>query len=463
MTANTRSSGSRSNEKAPADRPAQVTSDDQPMELDPPDIGSSSAHLAAELADDEEVSQSEKEAELAELFLEMGGDEEMLEVATPVDSSIILASFESVLSDAKRTQKSLFAEKSKWLTKRKERLVYPDSPAKVRALEILEELLNKTTDKLAINNTRVEDAQRELDLFRKTLPIPQPTPTLQDEVVIDINQPYHAALERLYRFKTVPVHPGTCEVDFSRLQLKDLAGPELNLSAALKDTTASTLVYDTVNEVNEFMEQFLTHYQDKLREVFPRLVSHYMRQALKKSKLVKDYDLVIGRTPFEDRDWKVVSVAIDEILQLQTIRQEVKLMLFGFRANKDEDPITYCKRFRDLVRMAHAEDMGRHLSELIYQSLPTQGREFLDREYPDGVQKVEDYSSVLDLLSKMHSAFKGSRTQAGMHIAARWAPHAIAKGSGGNESSRSTKPLSAVALGKRPANSSLSRDSESKK
>ncbi|KAG0195041.1 hypothetical protein BGX33_004420, partial [Mortierella sp. NVP41] len=168
MTANTRSSGSRSNEKAPADRPAQVTSDDQPMELDPPDIGSSSAHLAAKLADDEEVSQSEKEAELAELFLEMGGDEEMLEVATPVDSSIILASFESALSDAKRTQKSLFAEKSKWLTKRKERLVYPDSPAKVRALEILEELLNKTTDKLAVNNTRVEDAQRELDLFRKT-------------------------------------------------------------------------------------------------------------------------------------------------------------------------------------------------------------------------------------------------------------------------------------------------------
>ncbi|KAF9109749.1 hypothetical protein BGW39_004975, partial [Mortierella sp. 14UC] len=155
-----------------------------------------------------------------------------------------------------------------------------------------------------------------------------------------------------------------------------------------------------------------------------------MRRALKKSRLVKDYDLVISRTPFEDRDWKVVCAAIDEILQLQTIRQEVKLQLFGFRANKDEDPIIYCKRFKDLVKMAQAEDMGRHLSELIYQSLPTQGREFLDREYPDGVQKVEDYTSVLDLLSKMHSAFKGSRTQAGMHIAARWAPHALAKGYG---------------------------------
>ncbi|KAG0274899.1 hypothetical protein BGZ96_004038 [Linnemannia gamsii] len=90
---------------------------------------------------------------------------------------------------------------------------------------------------------------------------------------------------------------------------EDLGGPELNLSAALKESTSSSLVYDTVNEVNDFVEQFLTHYQEKLREVFPRLVSHYMRQALKKSKLVKDYDLVIERTPLEDRDWTVVSAA----------------------------------------------------------------------------------------------------------------------------------------------------------
>ncbi|KAK3827142.1 MAG: hypothetical protein JOS17DRAFT_776016 [Linnemannia elongata] len=188
-----------------------------------------------------------------------------------------------------------------------------------------------------------------------------------------------------------------------------------------------------------------------------------MRRALKKSKLVKDYDLVISRTPFEDRDWKVVSAAIDEILQLQTIRQEVKFQLFGFQANKDEDPIIYCKRFKGLVKMAQVEDMGRHLSEQIYQSLPTQGRGFLDREYPDGVQKVENYMSVLDLLFKMHSAFKGSITQAGMHIAARWAPHALAKSYGSSEPNRSTKPMPVTALGKRPADSSLSRDLKSKK
>ncbi|KAF9111848.1 hypothetical protein BGW39_004222, partial [Mortierella sp. 14UC] len=288
MTANTRSAGSRSADKAPADRnqsSTRVSLDNQHMELDIPDIGSSSAHPAAGPIEVEENAQSDKEAELAELFLEMGGDEEMMDAGTPIDSSVILASFESALLDAKRTQETLFAEKSKWLTKKKDHLVFPDSPAKTKALEILEELLEKTTNKLAVNNTRVEDAQRELDLFKKTLPVLKPMSVRQDEVVIDISQPYHAALERLYRFKTVPVHPGTREVDFSRLQLKDLDGPELNLSAALKESTSSSLVYDTVNEVNEFMEQFLIHYQDKLHEVFPRLVSHYMRQALKKSKL----------------------------------------------------------------------------------------------------------------------------------------------------------------------------------
>lgn len=194
MTANTRSSGSRSTDKAPADQhqsSAQVNPDDQHMEFDPPDIGSSSAHPADESPEVEESSRLDKEAELAELFLEMGGDEEMLDVATPVDSSIILASFESALSDAKQGQEMLFVEKSKWLTQKKERLTYPDSPAKTRALEIIENLLKGTTNKLVVNNTRVEDAQRELDLFRKTLPVPKPTPALQDEVVIDINQSYH--------------------------------------------------------------------------------------------------------------------------------------------------------------------------------------------------------------------------------------------------------------------------------
>jgi len=83
--------------------------------------------------------------------------------------------------------------------------------------------------------------------------------------------------------------------------------------------------------------------------------------------------------------------------------------------------------FEDLVKMAKAEDMGNHLSELIYQSLSTQGGESIDKEYPDGVHNLQDYGQLLDLLSKMHSAFKRSSVQPGAHIAKRWATHALLK------------------------------------
>ncbi|KAF8926921.1 hypothetical protein BGZ47_002462, partial [Haplosporangium gracile] len=58
----------------------------------------------------------------------------------------------------------------------------------------------------------------------------------------------------------------------------------------------------------------------------------------------------------------------------------------------------------------------------------------------------------------MLSAFKGSRFQAGTHVTTRWAPHALTKRSGDGEPIQCIKSLSAIALGKRPANSSPSRD-----
>ncbi|KAF9080441.1 hypothetical protein BGX29_005309 [Mortierella sp. GBA35] len=199
------------------------------MELDPLDIGSSSINLPAKPIEAREVDESDEEAELAQLFVEMEGDEEMLDADIPVDPSTILASFECALSDAIQVRDTLYAEKSKCLKTRKERVTFPDSSAKTRALRIIDDILDKTTKKLAVQTTRVEEAQKELDVYKKTLPSPKPTPTLQDEVVIDINQPYHAALGRLFNFKTVPVHPGTREVDFSRLQLKDLGGPDVRV------------------------------------------------------------------------------------------------------------------------------------------------------------------------------------------------------------------------------------------
>lgn len=63
----------------------------------------------------------------------------MPDANAPIDPNVILASFESVLADAKSTQEALFVQKSKRLTK-KERSAYFDSPAKVKTLEIIDNL-----------------------------------------------------------------------------------------------------------------------------------------------------------------------------------------------------------------------------------------------------------------------------------------------------------------------------------
>ncbi|KAG0353785.1 hypothetical protein BGX24_007173, partial [Mortierella sp. AD032] len=75
--------------------------------------------------------------------------------------------------------------------------------------------------------------------------------------------------------------------------------------------------------------------------------------------------------------------------------------------------------------MAKAQDMGHHLSELIFQALPTNGREMVNQEFPGGISKLTDYDSLLNFLSRTASAFHGRRTQPGIYIAQQWAPHAL--------------------------------------
>ncbi|KAF9898699.1 hypothetical protein EC991_010649, partial [Linnemannia zychae] len=69
--------------------------------------------------------------------------------------------------------------------------------------------------------------------------------------------------------------------------------------------------------------------------------------------------------------------------------------------------------------------MGHHLSELIFQALPTNGREMVNQEFPGGISKLTDYDSLLNFLSRTASAFYGRRTQPGIYIAQQWAPHTL--------------------------------------
>ncbi|KAF9083921.1 hypothetical protein BGX29_002848 [Mortierella sp. GBA35] len=153
------------------------------------------------------------------------------------------------------------------------------------------------------------------------------------EEQIDPNKPYHGVIGRIFGYKATPVRPGTHEVDVAQLPLKDfIKAPELDMVKALKDTTPSSLLLVTVMAVNEFMKSFHRFYEDALKELFPCLVSPYMRKSLVKSKLECDYDVLIDQIPDDQRDWKAVSTCVEKVFQLQAIRQEVKTLLFGFNA-----------------------------------------------------------------------------------------------------------------------------------
>ncbi|KAG0196810.1 hypothetical protein BGX33_001252 [Mortierella sp. NVP41] len=192
----------------------------------------------------------------------------------------------------------------------------------------------------------IKDAEEDLDTYKKTHTAQKRT---VHEEQINPNKPYHGVIGWVFGYKTIPVRPGTHEVDFAQLPLKDfIKAPELDMVKTLKDTTPSSLVLDTVMAVNEFMKSFHGFYEDALNELFPYLVSPYMWKSLVKSKLERDYDVLIDQIPDEQRDWKAVSTCAEKVLQLQAIRQEVKMLLFGFKAQPDEDPMSYVKGFCDL-------------------------------------------------------------------------------------------------------------------
>ncbi|KAF9914524.1 hypothetical protein FBU30_002516, partial [Linnemannia zychae] len=292
---------------------------------------SAETHTAVVLPDNERLA---KENRLASLFREQGADVEMEEINK--DPALILASLETAVKETRAQQDELFAQKSSLFEKQRQVSEWTDSPEKQESLNLLSELLQEQTNRLAATIKQVELAESELATYRKSRTAAKYR-VAPVTIPIDVTQPYHLTMQRWFKLSSVPVLPGTRDIDWKGLELRGAKnGPELDLAAGLKESTSKSLVIDP-----------------------------------------------------------------------------------------NEDPSTFVKRFQDLVEMAKVEDLGYHLSELIYQSLPAAGREHIDKEYPEGVHLLKDYKQLLSMLSRMPTAFHGTNTQPGAYIAERWASHAL--------------------------------------
>ncbi|KAF9082983.1 hypothetical protein BGX29_003459, partial [Mortierella sp. GBA35] len=150
-----------------------------------------------------------------------------------------------------------------------------------------------------------------------------------------------------------------------------------------------------------------------------------MVAALVPSDLQDLYASAIQERAVAERDWDWVNAAVEKIINIDDVRHHVKALLFQLKIEHEEPALSFVTRVRRIIRMAKAQDMGHHLSELIFNALPTNGREMVNQEFPGGIGKLTDYEALLNYLARTASALSGRRTQPGIYIAQQWAPHTL--------------------------------------
>ncbi|KAF9079840.1 hypothetical protein BGX23_003094 [Mortierella sp. AD031] len=152
-----------------------------------------------------------------------------------------------------------------------------------------------------------------------------------------------------------------------------------------------------------------------------------MDLALAPSNLEHEFKTVLEADcpDIETRNWDALKATVEKVISIDTMRHTVKSLLFQLQVKPGEPALVFVTRVRHIIRVAGAEDMGHHLSELIFQALPTAGQDLVNKQFPGGISKLEDYNKLLDFLTITKTAFHGIREQTGKYIAQTWAPHAL--------------------------------------
>ncbi|KAF9898633.1 hypothetical protein EC991_010774, partial [Linnemannia zychae] len=351
-------------------------------------------------------------------------EEEMATNALIPDNEDSLTVLEKAYTAAEVRVENLCDQAARMLANRMKVESWPE-PQRTHTLAAADKALLENSAELEEAKSAALIAQNRVKTLKATRKALLPAPALT-AVPYDPALPFHAAIKRYFKITDIPTDPKTGEVHWVSIGgLADKGAPVLNLESSLKKASADTLVTFVVRVVNAFLEQFEKYYRDKVGELFPYLAWHYMVAALVPSDLQDLYADVIQPTPVAERDWDYVINVVEKIINIDDVRHHVKALLFQLRIEHEEPALSFVTRVRRIIRMAKAQDMGHHLSELIFQALPTNGREMVNQEFPGGISKLTDYDSLLNFLSRTASAFHGRRTQPGIYIAQQWAPHAL--------------------------------------
>lgn len=360
--------------------------------------------------------------ELEALFAEAEGGEAVTDADMAMEDT--LAVLEKAYATAEKKVEDLCCQAAKLYLRCTLIEAWPE-PRRSHGLKVARDALKENTVGLDQAKSAALAAENRVKTFKATKKALLPAPS-HTAVPYDPALPFHAAIKRHFKITDIPTDPKTGEVHWESIGgLADKGAPTLNLTASLKKATTETLITVVVRAVHNFLELFEKYYKDKVGELFPYLAWHYMAAALVPSDLQDLYNGVVKERPVAERDWDFVNAAVEKIINIDDVRHHVKALLFQLKIEPDEPALSFVTRVRRIIRMAKAQDMGHHLSELIFNALPTNGREMVNQEFPGGISKLTDYEALLNYLARTASALSGRRTQPGVYIAQQWAPHTL--------------------------------------
>ncbi|KAG0271687.1 hypothetical protein BGZ96_005682, partial [Linnemannia gamsii] len=109
-----------------------------------------------------------------------------------------------------------------------------------------------------------------------------------------------------------------------------------------------------------------------------------------------------------------------------------------------ESALAFVTRIKSLVRAAKADDMGYHLSELIFHALPLQGQEMIMKTYPNGPGSITEYTALLELINANRSMVTGDPANPLEYVSKRWAKHLVSTTPAPLANNTRKRPLSGI-------------------
>ena len=216
------------------------------------------------------------------------------------------------------------------------------------------------------------------------------------------NVDLHHSLAYWGPFKTIPVFPGTDEVDFDRVMLKTYMDlPILDLTKHLHHVKKADFEVELVKGIYQFIATFSKSLQDKLTDLFDFLAWCYLPTALKIIDMDNDFHEHMKRLPWAEQNWASAESCLCKLFCLDAISGNILESVFSFKSISQEEMADFVRRFNTLIWAASIVDSAGepnmphcYLIEVPFWAVPSSGQQVILTHFKD-LSAIQDYHKLI--------------------------------------------------------------------